>query len=33
MKILRTSTKCWICDYDSIDTDVKVRDHSHITGK
>ena len=25
-------TKCWICDTDYIDTDVKVRDHCHITG-
>ena len=23
----------WICDNDCIDTDVKVRDHCHITGK
>ena len=27
------STKCWICDNDYVDTDVKVRDHCHITGK
>ena len=27
------STKCWICDNDYIDSDVKVRDHCHITGK
>ena len=27
------STKCWICDNVYIDTDVKVRDHCHITGK
>ena len=27
------STKCWICDNDNIDNDVKVRDHCHITGK
>ena len=27
------STKCWICDNDYIDTDVKVRDHCHMTGK
>ena len=27
------STKCCICDNDYIDTDVKVRDHHHITGK
>ena len=26
------STKCWICDNDYIDSDVKVRDHCHITG-
>ena len=29
----KNSTKCWICDNDYIDTDVKVRDHCHITGK
>ena len=23
----------WICDNDHVDTDVKVRDHCHITGK
>ena len=27
------STKCWICDNDYIDTDVKVRDHCHVTRK
>ena len=27
------SSKCWICDNDYIDGDVKVRDHCHITGK
>ena len=27
------STKCWICESDSIDGDFKVRDHCHITGK
>ena len=27
------STKSWICDNDYVDTDVKVRDHCHITGK
>ena len=27
------STKPWICDNDYIDTDVKVRDHCHVTGK
>ena len=26
------STKCWICDNDYIDNDVKVRDHCHILG-
>ena len=26
-------TKCWICDNDYIDDDVKVRDHFHVTGK
>ena len=29
MKIL----KCWICDNDYVDYDIKVRDHCHITGK
>ena len=29
----KNSTKCWICDNDYIDTDVKVRDHCHITRK
>ena len=29
----KNSTKCWICDNDYIDTDVKVRHHCHITGK
>ena len=27
------STKCWICDNNYIDGDVKVRDHCHTTGK
>ena len=27
------STKCWICDNDYIDNDVKVKDHCHITAK
>ena len=26
-------TKCWICDNDYVDNDIKVRDHCHITGK
>ena len=30
---LENSTKCWVCDNDYIDTDVKVTDHCHITGK
>ena len=29
----KNSAKCWICDNDCIDTDVKVRDHCHITQK
>ena len=29
----KNSTKCWNCDNDYIDNDVKVRDHGHITGK
>ena len=27
------STKCWICDNDYVDNDVKVRDHCYTTGK
>ena len=27
------STKCWICDNNLIDGDVKVRNHFHITKK
>ena len=27
------STTCWVCDKYYIDTDVKVRDHCHVTGK
>ena len=27
------SNKCWICDNDYIDNNVKVRDHYHITAK
>ena len=27
------STKCWICDNVYTDSDVKVRDHCHTTGK
>ena len=29
----KNSTKCWICDNDYTDTDVKVIDHCHITQK
>ena len=29
----KDSTKCWICDNDYSDNDVKVRYHFHITGK
>ena len=29
----KNTTKCWICDNDYIETDVKVRDHCHINGK
>ena len=29
----KSSTKCWICDSDYTDNDVKVRDHCHISGK
>ena len=31
-KDFENSTKCWICDNNYIDTDVKVRYHFHITG-
>ena len=27
------NSKCWVCDNDSVDNDIKVRDHCHITGK
>ena len=29
----KNSAKCWTCDNDYVDNDVKVRDHCHITGK
>ena len=29
----KSSAKCWICDNDYTDTDVKVRDHCHVTEK
>ena len=29
----KNSDKCWVCDNDYVDNDVKVRDHCHITGK
>ena len=29
----KNHTKCWICDNDYADDDVKVRGHCHITGK
>ena len=32
-KNFKNSTKCWICDNDYTDTDVKARDHCHNTGK
>ena len=28
----KNPTKCWICDNDFTDNDVKVTDHCHITG-
>ena len=33
IKDFENSAKCWICDNDYIDNDVKVRDHCDITGK
>ena len=29
----KNSSKCWICDNDCVDNDVKVRDHCHIIRK
>ena len=29
----QSSTKCWICDNDYVDNDVKVRNHCQITKK
>ena len=29
----KNSTKCWICDNDYVDYDVKVKDYCHIAGK
>ena len=29
----KSSTKCWICDNDYVDNNVKVTDHCHITTK
>ena len=29
----KNSTKCWICDNDYVDNDVKVKDYCQITGK
>ena len=29
----KNSTKCWICDNDYVDKDVKIRYHFHIIGK
>ena len=29
----KNSAKCWICEKDYVDNDLKVRDHCHITGK
>ena len=31
-KDFKNSTKCWICDNDYVDNDVKVRGHCHIPG-
>ena len=32
-KDFKNSAKCWICDNDYVDNDVKVRDHCDTTGK
>ena len=28
---LKNCAKCWICDNDYVDNNIKVRDHCHIT--
>ena len=32
-KDFKNSAKCWVYDIDYNDTDIKVKDHCHITGK
>ena len=32
-QMLKTLLKCWICDNDYVDNDVKVRDYCHFTEK
>ena len=32
-KNFKNSTKCWTCDNDYVENDVKLRDRCHITGK
>ena len=32
-KDFKNPTKCWICDNDYVDNNVKLRDYCHITGK
>ena len=32
-KDFKKTTKCWICDNDYIDNDIKVKDQCNITGK
>ena len=32
-KDFENPTKCWICDSSYVEDDVKVKDHSHMTGK
>ena len=32
-KDFKNSTNCWICDDDYVESNVKVRNHCHITGK
>ena len=29
----KNSARCWICDNDYVDDDIKVRNHCHITRK
>ena len=32
-EVFNNSTKCWFCENDYVDNDIKVKDHCNITGK